>query len=74
MPRTLRMSRGMAVERIVAATDVTAAEADAQVHPFVARPLAVFAADGACGYVAGFIEVAALVAHRVYTFSQQAKA
>ena len=73
MACALRMSRGMAVERIVTATDVTAHEADAQVQPFVAGLLAIFATDGACRYVAGFIEVVTIVVHAVQVLSASQK-
>ena len=63
MARVLCMSRGMAIERVVAATDVTALEADAQVNPFVTGLLAIFAANGARGHPPRFIEVVAFGFH-----------
>ena len=63
MARALCVSCGMAIERIVTATNVTAPEADAQVNPFVAGLLAIFATDGARGYPPRFIEVVAFGIH-----------
>ncbi len=63
MTRMLRVPRGMPIERIIAAADVTTDETDTQVHPLVTGLLAVFAADGARAYLPGFIEVVTIFVH-----------
>jgi hypothetical protein len=57
------MLRRVLVFRIVAATDVTACQADAQVHPTVAGPKTFFATVGVPLAGCDFMEVCAILVH-----------
>jgi len=60
----VKMLRGVPVGGIVAAADVTALEAETQMHPLVAARQTFLAAVGGLGFnVADFREMFALLAH-----------